>query len=88
MSDGQLPRERAQIVLGEDLTDKTELAASDDLPTPIRRRDARRLRPAVLEREKRELGEARYLVARGVDAEDPTLIARSIAGKLSAGVQV
>ncbi len=48
MADGELARERAQVVLGEDLVDEPELPAGDDVPAAVGRGDPRGLLATVL----------------------------------------
>ncbi len=79
MPDRQLARERAQIVFGEHLVDQAELAARDDVPAAIGRRDPSRLLPAVLQRIQGEERQPRDLVARCVYAKHTALVARSVA---------
>ena len=78
VADRQLAGERAQVVLGEHLADEAELAARDDVPAAVGRRDARRLLPAVLERVQREVRQTRHLVTGRIQSEHSALIARSL----------
>ena len=69
MTDGELARERAQVVLGEDLADQSQLAARDDVAITVGGGDPRRLLAAVLQREERVEGETRSVVTGRVETE-------------------
>ena len=62
MPDRQIAGECAQVVLAEHLADQPQLAARDDVPAAVGRRDPGRLLAAVLERVQREVGQARDVV--------------------------
>src|SRR5207237_10919732 len=76
--DRELSRERAQVVLAEDLAHQPELAARDDVAAPVSRRDAGRLLAAVLQRVERKVGQTRHLVTGRIQAEHPALMPRSV----------
>ena len=69
MSDRNLPAQPVQLLLVEDLRDEPEVAQRGEA-TLVRDRDARRLLPAMLEREEAEVRDARDVAIGGVDAED------------------
>ncbi len=71
MADRDLALEAAQVLLVEDLGDEAHVA-QDGEPARVRDGDARRLLPAVLEREQPEEGHARDVALGSADAEDPT----------------
>ena len=79
VADGEAAAQRAQVVLLEDLRDEAEGALGDDVAAVVRRGDAGRLLPAVLERVEREVGEARDVVLGTVDPEDAALVAGPVA---------
>ena len=66
-------------MLGEDLADEAEVAASHDVAAAVRRRDPRRFLAAVLERVEREESQARHRVPWGVDPKDAAFVARTVA---------
>ena len=77
MPERHVALQRAQLVLVEDLVDEALVAHGHDVAA-LRRGDARRLLPAVLERVEREVREARDLTTGGDYAEDAALVARAI----------
>ena len=76
--DRGLARQRAQLLLVEDLRDEPALAQRRDVPL-VADRDSRRLLTAVLERVEREVRQPRYVRARRVHAENAALVARPVA---------
>ena len=78
VADGHVAAQRAQLLLVEDLVDEALVAHRHDVAA-LGRGDARRLLPAVLQGVEGEVGEAGDIRARGVDAEDAALVARSVA---------
>ena len=77
MADRHVAREGAQLLLVEHLRDEAEVAHGHDVAA-LAGGDARRLLSAVLERVEREVGEARDVHLRRVDAEDAAFVARSV----------
>ena len=78
VADRHVALQRAQLLLVEDLVDEALVAHRHDVAA-LRRGDAGRLLPAVLERVEREVREARDLATGRDYAEDAALIARAIA---------
>ena len=76
--DRQVADQRTQHVLVEDLRHETLLTRRNDRAVQLRDRHAGGLLSAVLERVKREVGQARDLGARREYAEHPALVARSV----------
>ena len=70
MADRDLALEAAQLLLVEDLRDEAHVAQHGE-PPEIGDGDARRLLPAVLEREQAEEGDARDVTLGGANAEYP-----------------
>ena len=79
VADRHVAGERAQLVLVEHLATRPSSRMRHDVPPPRRGRDPRRLLPAVLEREQREVREASDLVLGSVDPEHSALVARPVA---------
>ena len=79
VADRHVALQRAQLLLVEDLVDEALVAHGHDVAA-LRRGDAGRLLPAVLQRVEGEVRQAGDVVAGGVDAEDAALVARSVAG--------
>jgi len=73
-----LALEGAQLLLVEDLVDEALVAQGHD-PAVLRRRDSRRLLPAMLERVEREVGQARDLRAGREEPEHAALVAGAVA---------
>jgi hypothetical protein len=78
VADRHVALQRAQLLLVEHLADQPLVAHGHDVAA-LRGGDARRLLPAVLEGVQGEVGQPGDVVAGGVDAEDPALVARSVA---------
>ena len=78
MADRHVALERPQLLLVEDLGDEAGVAQRRDVAA-LAGGDPGRLLAAVLERVEAEVGEAGDVVAGRVYAEDPALVARSIA---------
>jgi hypothetical protein len=72
--DGEMPVERGEVGRAEDLRHEPHLAVHDGA-RPVGHGDAGRLLAAVLEREQREVGQRRDVLARRVDAEHAALAA-------------
>jgi hypothetical protein len=66
-------------VLVEHLRHEALVANGDDIAAVGGGRDPCRLLAAVLQREQREIGEARDIVIGGVDPEDAAFITRTVA---------
>ena len=69
MADGDLAAQAAELLLVEDLGDEPEVAQPRQPPV-LGDGDARRLLPAVLQREQAEVRQPRHVAVGGVDAED------------------
>jgi hypothetical protein len=69
VADRNIARKRLQLFLVEDLRDKAHVA-NDRQPPVVGDGDAGGLLPAVLEREEREIGDARDVALGRADAED------------------
>ena len=78
MADRQLALQRAQLLLVEDLRHEPDVAHGHDL-TVAAHGDPRRLLTPVLERKQGEVGEARHVVLRRIDAENAAFVARPVA---------
>ena len=78
VADRHLAGQGLQRALVEDLGDEAEVALSGHVAA-VAGRDAGRLLAAVLKREEREVGEARDVVLRRVDAEHAALVAGTVA---------
>jgi hypothetical protein len=76
--DRHLAAQGAQPLLVEHLRDEPLVAHGHDVAV-LRRRDARGLLPAVLERVEREVGEAGHIPPGSVNPEDTALVARPVA---------
>ena len=76
--DRHVAAQRAQLLLVEDLVDEALVAHRHDVAA-LGDGDACRLLPSVLQGVEGEVGEAGDIRARGVDAEDAALVARSVA---------
>ena len=70
MADGDVPVQRVEHGLVEDLGDQAHVLVDHD-PGAVADRDARRLLAAVLERVQAVVGELGHILARRPDAEDP-----------------
>ena len=69
MADGQVPAQRLEGGLVEDLRDQAHVLVDQDLPA-VADRDAGRLLAAVLQRVEPEVGELGDVLAGGPDSED------------------
>ena len=69
VADRDLAAQAAELLLVEDLGDEPEVA-QPRLPPVLGDGDARRLLPAVLQREQAEVRQPRHVTVGGVDAED------------------
>src|SRR5262249_46469273 len=78
VADRHVAGEGAELLLVEDLGDQAELAQRGDVAA-LAGRDPRCLLATVLQGVETEVGEPGDVAARRVHAEDPALIARSIA---------
>jgi hypothetical protein len=83
VADREVPRERRQRRLVEDLRDQPHVLEDHDA-VAVADRDPRRLLAAVLEREQPVVGELGNLFVGGPDAEDPALVL----GSRRVGVQL
>ena len=86
VADRHVADQRAQRVLVEHLGDEALVADRHDAAAARRGGDARRLLPAVLEREQGEVGEPGDVVLRRVDPEHAALVARSVAMIVTRGM--
>ena len=86
VADGDVPAQRAERALVEDLADQPHVLVDEDL-LAVGRRDAGRLLPAVLQRVEAEVGELGDLLARGPDAEDTAGVLRCLVSE-GGGVEI